>query len=97
LTQSDNPVDRPTIAKAVALRYDAAHDPAPRIAASGRGPVAEQILRIALDHGVEIRQDSDLVEILAALDVDSVIPLEAFAAVAEILAYIYRVERGGQA
>jgi flagellar biosynthesis protein len=81
--------------KAVALGYDAAVDPAPRVLATGRAAVAEQILAIAFAHGVKVRQDADLVEILARLEVDSAIPVEAFAAVAEILAYIYRAERRG--
>jgi flagellar biosynthesis protein len=79
--------------KAVALAYDAATDAAPKVVATGRGAVAEQIVRIALDRGVKVREDADLVEILAAIDVDSPIPLPAFAAVAEILAYMYRAER----
>ncbi len=62
----------------------------PRIVASGRGAVARQILEIAFANGVNVREDADLVEILSAIDVDSDIPLEAFAAVAEILSYIYR-------
>ncbi len=60
--------------------------------ASGQGHIAEQIVRIALDHGITVRQDADLVEILAKLDIDSLIPVEAFAAVAEILSYIYRTQ-----
>jgi flagellar biosynthesis protein len=80
-------------AKAVAVHYAGARDAGPRVLASGRGAVAEQILRIAFDRGVKVREDADLAEILAALDVDSLIPLEAFAAVAEILAYVYRAER----
>jgi flagellar biosynthesis protein len=76
--------------RAVALRYDPQREEAPRIVAGGEGFVAEQIVRIALDHGITVRQDADLVEILAKLDIDALIPLEAFAAVAEILSYIYR-------
>lgn len=88
-----SPPDSPDrAAKAVALDFDPARDAAPRIVATGRGAVAEQILQIALAHGVKVREDADLVEILAALEIDSLIPLEAFAAVAEILAYVYRAE-----
>lgn len=76
---------------AVALDYDPAEgDQAPRVVASGRGHVAEQILALAFAHGVRVRADPDLAQILAAVEVDSVIPLEAFAAVAEVLAYVYR-------
>lgn len=63
---------------------------APRVVASGRGALAEQILQIAFDRGVKVRQDADLAEILATIDIESEIPLEALAAVAEILSYVYR-------
>ena len=76
--------------KAVAVAYEPATRQAPHVLASGRGAVAEQILRIAFAHGIKVREDADLVELLSHLDVESEIPLEAFAAVAEILAYVYR-------
>ena len=76
--------------KAVALDHDPEGRFAPHIVAKGRGAVAEQILQIAFAHGIRVREDADLVELLSKVDVDSDIPLEAFAAVAEILAYIYR-------
>jgi flagellar biosynthesis protein len=76
--------------KAVALHYDRDMDAAPRITATGRGYVADQIVALAFAHGVRVREDADLVEVLATLEVDSVIPLEAFTAVAEILSYVYR-------
>ncbi|WP_246135359.1 EscU/YscU/HrcU family type III secretion system export apparatus switch protein [Pararhodospirillum oryzae] len=75
----------------MALGYDPAlGDSAPRVLASGRGAVAEQILALAFANGVRVREDADLAEILAVLDLDSEIPIEAFAAVAEILSYVYR-------
>ena len=65
------------------------------IVASGRsdrhvGAIAEQILNIAFAQGVRVREDADLAQLLAAVDVDSEIPVEAFAAVAEILVYVWR-------
>lgn len=92
---ADNPPTPPPRPKAVALRYDPKREEAPRIVAGGEGFIAEQIVRIALDHGITVRQDADLVEILAKLDIDALIPLEAFAAVAEILSYIYRTQGKG--
>lgn len=62
----------------------------PRIVAKGEGGVAEQILQVAWANDVKVREDADLVEVLAAIDVESEIPIEAFAAVAEILSYVYR-------
>ncbi|MDG4718280.1 MULTISPECIES: EscU/YscU/HrcU family type III secretion system export apparatus switch protein [Thalassospira] len=79
--------------KAVALRYAHGRDNAPILSAKGAGSVAEQILQVAFANGIKVRKDSDLAEILMAVDVDSEIPLEAFAAVAEILNYIYRINR----
>ena len=63
----------------------------PKVIAGGKGRVAEQILEIAFQNGVKVREDSDLVELLAAIDIDSEIPVEAFATVAEILIYLYAV------
>ena len=77
--------------KAVAIAHEPEGSSVPRVVASGRGAVAEQILQIAFAHGVKVREDADLLEVLSQVDVDSEIPLEAFAAVAEILAYVYRV------
>ena len=81
---------RPKRAVAVALHYDPDQPELPRVVASGRGGVAEQILELAFSHGVKVRTDADLAEVLAAVEVDTVIPVEAFVAVAEILAYVYR-------
>ena len=84
------PEKKPTVSKAVALQYDQAEDNAPRITASGKGAIAEQILSIAFANGVKVREDADLVEVLSKIEVDSPIPIEAFAAVAEILTYVYQ-------
>lgn len=75
---------------AVALGYDMEKQNAPKVLAKGQGHVAEKIIQIALDQGIEIRQDADLVQILKAVDIDSEIPIEAFSAVAEIISYIYQ-------
>ena len=61
----------------------------PKIIASGKGNVAEKILDIAFAEGVRIREDADLAEMLAAADIDTQIPVDAFIAVAEILRYVY--------
>ncbi len=62
---------------------------APKVVAAGRGTVAEQILALAFAHGIKVREDADLAELLSAIDIDSEIPVEAFTAVAEILRYVY--------
>lgn len=76
--------------KAVAIGYNPDEHAVPHVVASGQGHVAEQILQIAFAHGVKVREDADLVEILSVLDIDSAIPVEAYAAVGEILSYVYR-------
>lgn len=78
--------------KAVALSFDPDKPEIPTVTASGRGTVARQIIEIAFAHGVKVREDPDLVEILETLDVGAEIPVIAFAAVAEILSHIYRWE-----
>lgn len=73
--------------KAVALAMDGPDGP--RVVAKGRGALAEEILRLAFDHGVKVREDADLTEILEQMDIDSPVPLEALPAVMEILHYLY--------
>lgn len=75
---------------AVALRYEPVDEStAPKVVASGHGWIAEKILEAAFAHGIKVREDADLAEILAAVDLDEEIPVEAFIAVAEILRYVY--------
>jgi len=74
---------------AVAITYKPGQDQAPRLVAKGQGWVAQQIIEIAEANEIEVRSDANLAQILAQVDVDSEIPLEAFTVVAEILSYIY--------
>lgn len=78
---------------AIALGYDPDEGDAPRVTAKGRGAIAAQIVAVARDHGVAVRHDRPLAELLGTLDIDSPIPVAAFAAVAEILAHLYRIDR----
>jgi flagellar biosynthesis protein len=88
----DAKTNAPKIDKAVALEFGLEEIAVPTVVASGRGAVARQILDLAFAHGVKVREDADLVEILATLDVGDEIPIVAFAAVAEILSHVYRWE-----
>ena len=81
------------VKKAVALKYEREKDRAPRLVAKGVGTVAERIVELARESGVEILEDEELVEFLVALDVGDEIPPELYRAVAEVLAYVYRVTR----
>lgn len=79
--------------RAVALRYDQSRDAAPRVVARGQGYVAERILTIAREAGIHVHEDPDLVAVLAALDVEAEIPQDLYRAVAEILAFVYRLNQ----
>lgn len=74
----------------IAIALEEQDDSAPTVLASGRGHVAEKILELAFANDIRVREDSDLVQVLASVDVDSPIPTDAFAAVAEILTYLYQ-------
>ena len=76
---------------AVALGYDRERDAAPQVLAKGRGAIAEQIIAIAEQHGIHVHHDEDLVEVLERLDISAPIPVEAFAAVAEVLVHLYKL------
>ena len=75
---------------AVALSYEVGGETLPKVVATGRGAIAEQILARAFANGVKVREDRELAELLSQIDIDSEIPTEAIMAVAEILSYLYR-------
>lgn len=77
--------------RVVALRYDPAVRAAPDVVAKGKGEAAERILALARDHGVPVREDADLLQLLAACEVGDEIPLELYTVVAELLAYLYKL------
>lgn len=81
---------RPPKPAAVALRYDAEEDHAPRVLAKGQGEVAERILAIARERGIPLHEDRDLVRLLLVLDLDLEVPPHMYQALAEVLAHIYR-------
>ncbi len=66
---------------------------APKVTAKGSGLVAEKILELAKQHGVPIQEDPALVQILAQLDFYQEIPLSVYGVVAEILAFIYKMNQ----
>ena len=80
-------------AKAVALKYEATKDAAPKVVAKGRGFIAEKIIEIARAHNVPLHEDQNLVQVLEALDLDTEIPPDLYRAVAEVLAFIYRLNK----
>ena len=79
--------------KAIALRYDTTRDAAPRVTAKGTGLVADRIVALARENGIHIHEDRDLVAVLSKLDVSAQIPDDLYRAVAEILAFVYRLNQ----
>ena len=77
--------------QAVALLYDRTRAPAPQVVASGKGKVAEKIIQIARENGIYIKEDPDLLELLAKMPMGEVIPVELYQTVAQILAFVYQV------
>ena len=75
--------------KAVALRYDVLKEGVPKVAAKGTGAVADRIIEIAEEHGIPVKSDPDLVEVLSKLDIEEEIPADVYVAVAELLAFVY--------
>ncbi len=78
--------------RAAALAYEPGLDLAPRLTAVGRGAVAEEIVRRAKQAGVTITQNEQLAVLLSQLDLDQAIPPELYVVVAEVLAYVHRLE-----
>lgn len=79
--------------KAAALTYDVGKDAAPKVVAKGKGYIAERIIALAREHGIPLHEDRSLIEVLVKLDLGDTIPYELYQAVAEVLAFIYRIER----
>lgn len=74
---------------AIALEYSGRG--APRVTAKGGGALAEEIIRLAQAHDVPLRSDRDLVQVLAAIELDQEIPEVLYHAVAELIAFAYLV------
>jgi flagellar biosynthesis protein len=79
--------------EAVALAYRQT-DAAPRVVAKGRGFLAEEIIAKAREHGIYVHESPELVTLLTQVDIDEHIPPQLYVAVAELLAWLYRLENG---
>lgn len=86
---------RPPPSTAVALRYDGAG--APRVTAKGRGEAAERILTLAREHRIPIREDPDLAALLSTVELGDEVPPALYRAVAEVIAFAYRLAGKGLA
>lgn len=83
-----------TLKTAVALAYRET-DAAPRVVAKGRGLIAEEIIARAREHGVYVHESPEMVSLLMQIDLDQRIPPQLYVAIAELLAWLYRLESGG--
>ena len=79
--------------KAIALRYQPEFDSAPKILAGGDGEIANRIVELARQHDVPIYEQPDVVEALAKLEVGTEVPPEFYQIVAEVLAFVYSIDR----
>ncbi len=77
----------------MALKYTPSMDRAPKLTAKGSGLVAERMIELAQKHGIPIQEDATLVQILSQLDFHQEIPPSVYGIVAEILAFIYTLDR----
>ena len=76
----------------VALRYDREEDQrAPSVVARGRGEIAERILETAIEAGVPVREDKDLLELLSLVELGEEIPVEVFGAVAQLISFLWEL------
>lgn len=83
---------KPHRRRAAALRYDPAEHQAPHLVARGQGHIADRILDIARREGIPIHENAALVDILSRLDIEREIPPELYKVVAEIIAFVFRVQ-----
>lgn len=79
------------IDKAVALKYDKEKSNAPTVVAKGKGEVANNIVTLAQEHGIFIKKDADLVELLSKIELNKEIPPMLYKAVAEVFSFIYKI------
>jgi flagellar biosynthesis protein len=78
---------------AVAMRYDVESDKAPLILASGRGAVADEILRVADENKIPLYENKPLADMLAKLEIDTEVPPQLYVLVAEVLFFVYKLDR----
>jgi len=79
--------------KAVGIKYGSSDIKVPILNAKGIGEVAEKIIKIAEENDVPVYQDTDLIELLMVLELNQQIPAELYKAVAEVLAFVYKLNK----
>ncbi len=79
--------------EAIALSYDSTNQSSPKVVAKGKGIVAENIIEKAKENNVPIQEDASLVQLLSQLQINESIPENLYQAVAEVFAFVYRVDQ----
>jgi flagellar biosynthesis protein len=89
---------KPALTKrlAVAIRYDVEKDKAPLIIATGRGTVADEILRVAEENKIPLYEDKKLVEMLSRVELETEVPPELYVLVAQVLFFVYKLDKMAQ-
>ncbi|WP_035054086.1 EscU/YscU/HrcU family type III secretion system export apparatus switch protein [Andreprevotia chitinilytica] len=87
---------QPDRQQAVALAYQEGTS-SPKVVAKGQGITAEKIIEKAHEAGVFVHESPELVSLLMQVDLDQRIPPQLYRAIAELLAFVYLIERGGEA
>lgn len=78
---------------AVALKYNEKAHSAPVVVAKGKGYVAEELIKEAGKFDIPIQEDASLVGLLSQLEINEAIPEELYEVVAEIFAFVYRIDK----
>ena len=78
---------------AISLKYSGGSNHAPKVTAKGQGWVADKIIAMAQEQNIPIKKDKDLIELLAKIDVGKEIPASLYKTVAELLAWVYQLNK----
>jgi len=84
---------RKPIKLAAALKYEQDGTEAPIVIASGRGEIAGKILQIAQEENVPVYKDQSLAQLLVSIEMNTEIPSELYQAVAQIIAFIWQIDK----
>lgn len=88
-----NNKDNKNFKKVVALRYRKGDDKAPKVVAKGLNEIADKILEVAEKENVPIIEDKNAVEEFYGIDLNIEIPPEMYKIAAEVLAYVYMMDK----
>ncbi len=89
MSQKDNEKKK----SALSLQYKKGKNAAPRVTAKGQGWVADKIILMAKENNIPIREDKDLLNLLSEIDVGQEVPESLYKVVAELLAWVYQLNK----